>query len=730
MDAVEIRILGPIEVRSGGNGRPLPGGHSRTVLATLALHFGEPVGRDRLIEATWEGRPPASAATQVQSMISGLRRLLPGDCIETVGDGYMLRSDRAVVDLVRFQSAVADARAAAHHGDGLRASRHFRDGLDCWRGDAFFGINSAYLAAHAARLDQLRSAVLEEWAGLELSLGRPGQVIDELSEQLAADPLRESTCSLLMCALYQTGRQAEALAAFRSIRAALIETLGVEPGPGLQELHRRMLAADPELLPSPSPANAPVTGDRRLPAGVPLAQVPPDVADFTGRESVVKELADLLCAPRPAASGAPIACLLTGAPGVGKTALAIHVAHLVRECFPDGLLYVDMHATSERPVTTAQVMTRILRDLGIRAEDIPADEDERIALYRSAVAYRRVLIVLDDARDGSHVRTLLPASGTSAVLVTSRNRGFSLPALTRQHLGVLDRAEAMLLFDRIVGAGRVPAEPAAAEDILAACGYLPLALRIAACRLASRPQWTVETLAGRLGEAAHRLDELTIDGQETRSAFEVSYHALADDQARAFRMLAVSAIGEITRTAAAALLDLEETTVDRLAEALVDANLLELVEPHRYRYHDLARLFAREKAALVESAAERAQALDRLLALYHDSTQAAALARARTWLDREYRNVVVTVIQCSRVDHVDVSRVADVLDQVAWYLDEQGHWSCWYSAAIAVRDRAARQGDRRAEQLTRRHLASLATLTDRTGTVHVDSCPAPVTVPS
>jgi hypothetical protein len=423
--------------------------------------------------------------------------------------------------------------------------------------------------------------------------------------------------------------------------------------------------------------------------------------------------------------------------------LAVHVAHAVRDRFPDGQVYVDMHAASGRPLTVGQVASRILRDIGVPDETIPSDEQERVALYRSALAGQRVLIVLDDARDGAHTRALLPASGASAVLLTSRSRVVELAALSRLELDVMDHAEASTMFGRIVGADRASAEPKAVSAILAACGYLPLAVRIAASRLATRPRWTVGTLAGRLSEAARRLDELSVDDQQTRSAFEFGYQVLPDHLAGAFRMLAISDVGEISTAAAAALLDVDARTAEQRAESLVDMNLLDTIAPGRYRYHELVRLFAREKAGRVESSAERDRALSRLLAMYHDITQAAAQVvypgipgthdgrrafddadDARAWLDAEYRNVVLTLIQCSTMDRPDPARLAQTLDHIRWYLQAGGHWSCWGGVAEAVLDCAVRVGVPSAERTIRHHLATIAA---RDGTGHLGgelvSCP-------
>ncbi len=768
--AVRIGVLGPLSVWRGDQHLRLPAGRLRVVLAVLALHHGEPVSRDRLIDAVWGGRVPATAATQLQGIVSALRRLLPAGTIATDGSAYRLRVGPVALDLAELQAAVHAARAAARQGRVREAADRYRATLAVWRGEAFEGLDSAYLAAHAVRLHELRVVTVEEWAAIELGLGQPAAVVDVLTTRLATDPLREPLCRLLMTALYRTGRRAEALATFRTVRAALRDALGVEPSPDLQDLHRRMLLGDPTLIPDsasqpalapatePVPAEAadattaraadPVADSSPAPARESAvtarpAQLPPDTVDFTGREDHVKHLIDLLTPDRSegddARPGAAPVALVTGIGGVGKTALAVHVAHRLRTRFPDGQVYVNLRGGTAQPVTVHHVAGRVLRDLGVEERRIPVDVDERAAMYRSVLADRRLLIVLDDAADTTQVRALLPASGASAVLVTSRRRLPSLAA-TRVQLDVLDPAEAATLFAAIVGAERSSAEPAAVDDLLAACGYLPLAVRIAASRLTVRPTWAVRDLADRLTDTGQRLDELAADDQQARATFEVGYLALAPDQARAFRLLGVADLEEIPVGAAAALLDLDRRTAERLTEALADVNLLHPVAPGRYRYHDLLRLYAKEQADRNESPSRQDAARGRLLAWYHDRTRAATHAarpgllqatdvrepfpdpgEARAWLDREHGNITLTLIQCSRVlggDAHSVETVARTLHHVQWYLRARGHWDEWEQIAGALVDAATRSGVPAAELTAHANLGQLAIFRGRLDEAH------------
>jgi DNA-binding SARP family transcriptional activator/tetratricopeptide (TPR) repeat protein len=742
--ALRIGVLGPLSAWHGDRYLRLPAGRLRIVLAMLALHHGESVSRDRLIDAVWGSRVPATAATQLQGTVSALRRLLPPGTIATDGAAYQLRVGPVALDLAEVQAAVDAARTAVREGRPEEAADRYRATLAVWRGEAFEGLDSPYLAAQAVRLHELRVVTVEEWAAVELGRGQPAAVLDVLTTRLASDPLREPLCRLLMTALYRTGRRAEALATFRTTRAALREALGVEPSPDLQDLHRRMLRDDPTLIPEQSTERATAQAAEPTRNGSPApareseatskpAQLPPDMVDFTGRDDHVKHLMDLLTPARnegdDARPGVTPVALVTGIGGVGKTALAVHVAHRLRARFPDGQLYVNLRGGSAEPVTVHHVAGRVLRDLGVEDRRIPVDVDERAAMYRSVLADRRLLIVLDEAADTTQVRPLLPASGASAVLVTSRRR---LPGLaaTRVQLDVLDPAEAARLFATIVGAERSSADPAAVDDVLAACGYLPLAVRIAASRLTVRPTWAVRDLADRLTDTGQRLDELAADDQQARTTFEVSYLALAPDQARAFRLLGLADLDEIPIGAAAALLDLDERTAERLTEALADVNLLHPAAPSRYRYHDLLRLYAKEQADRHEPPSEQDAARGRLLAWYHDRTRAATHAarpgllratdvrdpfpgpgQARAWLDREHRNITLTLIQCSRAPGGDVGpveMVARTLHHIQWYLRARGHWDEWEQIAGAVLEAATRGGVPTAELTAHANLGQLA----------------------
>ncbi|MGW2392764.1 BTAD domain-containing putative transcriptional regulator [Streptomyces lydicamycinicus] len=389
------------------------------------------------------------------------------------------------------------------------------------------------------------------------------------------------------------------------------------PGPGRARPERPGPDDSRDRRPRPAP-NAPYSAP---PSPVP-AQLPPDIADFTGRTEPVAHLASAL---RGAAGGrAPVVATLSGLGGVGKTALALHVAHSVRACFPDGQLYVDLQGTGRAPADSGAVLTHFLRALGVAASAVPDGLEQKSALYRSLIAGRRVLVLLDNARDSAQVRPLLPGAPGCAVLVTGRARTLALPGAGRGDVEVMDEAEALGLLGAIVGAERAAAEPEAARELVAVCGGLPLAVRIAAARLASRPGWAVADLVARLSEQ-RRLDELRVGDLGVEATFRLGYEALGPGLAHAFRTLALGSMPTFCRAAAAALLDTTDDAAEAAVEALVDAGLIEVHGDDRYRYHDLVGLFARRLGERHDSPAEREAAQHR----FFDHLRATVLTASR-----------------------------------------------------------------------------------------------------
>jgi len=435
--------------------------------------------------------------------------------------------------------------------------------------------------------------------------------------------------------------------------------------------------------------------------------LPADVADFTGRADQVKHLCDVLSSGGADDDpGVVRIALVAGAGGLGKTSLAVHAAHRVRASFPDGQLYVDLFGATPNPLSTGDVLARFLRDLGVDGHDIPVDEDERAARYRSVLAGRRILIVLDNARDAAQVRPLLPGTASCAVLVTTRSRMPDLASTRLVDLNVLDDDEALTLFTRVVGDERAAAEPEATAELLLACAGLPLAIRICAARLATRSGWTIRTMANRLRDERRRLDELRVGDMAVRASFQVSFASLpATDQpdgvapADAFRLLGLWQGTSISSAAAAALFGTPEYLAEDALETLVDARLLESTSPDRYKFHDLLRVYSSERAVADLSAQVRDAAVGRLLTWYMRTADAAGTAvspyrynvpldaaragqpslsftsieEALGWYDSERVNIVAATSQASACGLHDISwRLPAPLFSV---FNRRGNWT-------------------------------------------------------
>jgi DNA-binding SARP family transcriptional activator/tetratricopeptide (TPR) repeat protein len=610
--AVDFVILGVLEARDAGQRLDLGGKRPNTVLATLLLEAGRVIPLTRLAEAVYGEVPPATARTQVQNTVSALRRLLGEhglpDAIETRPPGYLLRLPPDCLDLHQYERGVHVARAARDAGLLDEAADRYRAALALWRGPALEDIDGAVVRAAADRLTEQRTAALEECLDVELRLGRHRELVGELTAAVAEHPLRERLRGQLMLALYRSGRQADALEVYRRGRAALVEELGLEPGAELRELERAILSG------SAPRAEQPVVG--RAAAAVPRL-LPTDIADFTGRDELVEAIERRLAGSDPQRGAVPVV-VLAGAPGIGKTTLAVHLGHRLASDYPDGQLFADLHG---RAVGAELVLDRFLRALGATVGARPESLDERAERYRDLLAARRVLVVLDNVADEEQVRSLLPGSSRSAVLITSRGRLAGLAGATHVEPGVFGVEQATALLARIVGAERVGSEPAATTELAALCGYLPLAMRVAGTRLAARPHWSVRQLVDRLADEAGRLDELHHSGVGVRASFTLAYEQASEPARRLLRLLGGLDLADFAGWVSAALLDRPlRGAQDRLDE-LADAHLVEIEGrgPHaRYRVHDLIRIFARERLAIEGTDDERRAALGRVAgALLH-----------------------------------------------------------------------------------------------------------------
>jgi DNA-binding SARP family transcriptional activator/energy-coupling factor transporter ATP-binding protein EcfA2 len=631
---VTFAALGPLQVRHAGGFVRLTG-KQRAVLGALLLDADTVLPRDRLVTALWDV-PPRSAVANVQTYVWGLRRALSaaepecGARLETQGHGYVLHTDRDQVDLLVFADAVGRGRREAARGDLAAAARELGRAVALWRGRPLEDVELA--GAMAPRLTELDEQLVQaraDWIDLRLSLGDHDRLIGELGAAADLHPLRERTWEQLILALYRAGRQGEALHAYQRARSVLVDELGIDPGPELRRLHVAVLNSDPSLDPPPVTAKPPAGGSAWP---NPVRQLPADIADFVGRSTETA----LLSGPigDTAGSGqAPKIMAIFGAPGVGKSTLATHVAHLLRPAFPDGQLYVRLGGASRSPRDPLGVLGELLPALGVDGSAIPEALEERAALYRSRLADRAFLVVLDDAADEEQVRPLIPGTPRSAVLVTSRGRLSGLAGARLVGLDVPGEQEAVEFLGRMAGGERMCADPEAARSILRSCGRLPLAIRIVGARLAARPAWPLRDFADRLENARHRLDELALGQQDVRANFAVSYETLSPDARRAFRLLGLADQESTARWAVAALTGESQTAADQALEALVIAGLLTSTEADaagqpRYRLHDLLMVFAYERAEAEESTEQRRTALLRFLDECLVRTSAATLPLA------------------------------------------------------------------------------------------------------
>ncbi|HWU07096.1 MAG TPA: BTAD domain-containing putative transcriptional regulator [Streptomyces sp.] len=724
---LRFTVLGPVRAWRGSEGLPAGSPQQRALLAALLLRDGRTATAAELIDALWGDDPPSQALATVRTYASRLRKILGQDTLVSESGGYAVRIPRETLDLTLAQDLAAEADKARGSGDRPQARTLINKLLGLWDGEALASLPGPYAENQRTSLEEWRLQLTETRLDLDLELGCHAEAVSELTALTAAHPLRERLRELLMVALYRSGRQAEALAVYADTRRLLAEELGVDPRPELAQLQQRILRADEELA-------RPV--DEPAPVSVPArpAQLPATVPDFTGRAAFVRELGDRLVAPEGSVMAVSA---LAGIGGVGKTTLAVHVAHQARRHFPDGQLYIDLQGAGARAAEPETVLGAFLRALGTADSAIPDSLDERAALYRSTLDGRRILIVLDNAHDAAQIRPLLPGTEGCAALVTSRVRMVDLAGAHLVDLDVMSPEEALQLFTRIVGGERVRSEREAALDVVAACGFLPLAIRIAASRLAARRTWTVSVLAAKLADERRRLDELQAGDLAVKATFELGYGQLEPAQARAFRLLGLADGPDISLAAAAALLNLDLHTAEDLLESLVDTSLLESAAPGRYRYHDLVRLYARACAERDEQPpVGRELALSRLLDFYL-ATAAGVYALERPgdrlvdhlepteypglsfgsrhsaldWLYTEATNLLACVRQS--VHPATLARAVDLL-YAALDLGESGANSKQYEAvAVAVREAVRACGDPRAEGRAVMSLANVHQLAGR-----------------
>src|SRR5215216_933779 len=729
---MQFRLLGPLEVWDGDEQIDLGGAQQRALLALLLLNANRTVRRAQVIDWLWDTEPPRTAGDLVLQYVSRLRRALrrcrtaegSSRRLLTHASGYLLQVEPDELDLDRFERLVDQAHQAIATHDLDVATGTLRQALGLWRGPALANLPlSLAVGAESARLEEARLVALEERLEVDLALDRHALLVGELEALVASYPDRERPRRQLMLALYRSGRRAKALTVYRNTRKMLVEELGLEPSPALQQLERAILRADPALEPVQLAASA--TLDEPGSPGGPC-QLPPDIDDFTGREAALAEVRQLLEGEQATAI---VISAIAGKAGVGKTALAVRVAHRLRPRFPDGQLYVNLRGAEAEALDPADVLAGFLRALGVEGALIAEGLEERVRQFRSRLADRRVLIVLDNAGDEAQVRALLPASPGCAALVTSRALLSGLEAAHQLPLDVLEPDQAMALLAMLAGPRRVDAEPEAAAAIARLCGWLPLAVRIAGARLAGRPQWPLALLAERLANEHRRLDELTTGDLEVRASVALSYHSRGEAERRLFRLLGLLAAPSVPAWVAAALLDTGPMEVEGLLERLVDAQLVEAAGQDqtgqlRYRLHDLLRVYARERLALEEPEpaqqaslqravqaylmlAERADALLVPSGFYRYSGDPASRPAAEhpaaaiverdpsAWFEVERASLVAAVEHGCETGKGDLGwRLADTLSGC---FQLHTHWDDWQQTHTLALAAARRAGDRDAE---------------------------------
>lgn len=582
---MDFAVLGPLEVSVQGHPLLLGGQKQRAMLATLLLHANRVVADALLTYALWRDDPPKTSGDNLRLYASRLRRLLGPDRVIRRHGGYQVLVHPGELDAARFEEHADRGRLALRLGDHEKAAHELHEALRLWRGPAYADLRVAdELSGEAARLDELRLQALESRIEADLKHGMGGELIAELTGHTREYPLRERFHEHLMTALAGEGRTAEALTVYAETSRILADELGVDPSPDLRRLHQRILTADAR----------PILGDAP-------AELPMNVIDFAGRDDHVAELLDRL----GDRSAVPVS-VITGMGGIGKTALALQVAHRVARRFPGGQLYVDLRGTHEEAqADPGQVLGRFLVALGVPGSSLPETIEERAAVYRSRVAHRAVLVVLDNAASERQIRPLLPGVPGCAVLVTSRARLSGLEGAWRVDLGVLREHEAVSLLTQMIGQGRVAAQPADAIELVRLCDQMPLAVRIAGARLAARPERPIAWLVGRLRDERGRLNQLVVGDRAVRASLALSYVGLSPLAQRAFRLLGLLNVPDFAGWVPAALLDHPQDEGEALLDELVDAQLvtlsgLDTAGQARYRCHDLVRLYARERAETEE----------------------------------------------------------------------------------------------------------------------------------
>lgn len=605
---MEFMVLGSLEVLEGSRSITPSAPKLRGVLAMLVLQHNRPVQISQLIDELWGEDPPASAQSTLQTYIYKLRKIIaaaqPGQADQvlcTKPYGYVLTVPSDHVDVARFEALADAGEGALDEGDSARASSLLSQALGIWRGPALAGVALGELMrAQVTRLEESRLRVLGRRVEADLHLGRHQHLISELKELCAEYPLNEAIHGQLMVALHRSGRRYEALEVYRRFRDFVVDELGLEPTAALSQIHQALLASDSPLgspeLPAPVPReNIAIQG--ASPSALPApAQLPADIADFTGRQATVDKLKEWISSGKSGGTGMPV-LVLSGMSGVGKTSLAIHLAHQVRHAFPGGQLFTRLKRSDGTPVDPRTVLEGFLRSAGIMPEHIPADTMECSKLFRSWSATRDVLLVLDGAADVAQVQPLLPGSSGCAVIVTGGAHG--LPGARIELVDLISPQEGLDLLAKLIGTHRVGAELQAAREIVDFCGSLPLAIRAAGARLAMMPLWPLGRFAKQLRESRDRLEDLSVCDIDVRASHASAYQSLARQHRLSLSLLSLLRSSGFCSAEAADLLGWDAQTTETLLLTLAERHVLRVTNHHistdqpvRYAIPELTRIYA------------------------------------------------------------------------------------------------------------------------------------------
>jgi DNA-binding SARP family transcriptional activator len=773
---MRYRMLGGLEVWDGNQWHDVRAAKPRSILTLLLINANRFVAADAVIAELWDERPPASAEKTLRVYVSRLRHRLPPvqEGLLTRPRGYELRVAPGERDVDRFDELVDAGLGVMAAGSAAESVERLSAALGLWRGEPMAGtVASPVVAAETDRLSERRMVAWEALAEAKLSAGQHDEIIPELRRLVAEHPLREGLWCQLMTALFRSGRRADALSAYLDARRVLTDELGLEPGEQLRRVHREILAGTGPRMRTRNPPPAP----RR-----PVRQLVADVPDFVGRAAELAR-ADAILADGDGAPAGRRVVVVTGQAGVGKSAFTVHVAHLMKHRYPDGQLYANLRGGQRQPAQSGDVLATMLESLGVGRGQIPTGGDRRAGLFRDLLAERRVVIVLDNAAGEEQVRPLLPGGGASAVLITSRTALAGLEGTHRIELDVLSEAEAVDLLARTVGDERGLDDPVAASRLVALCGGLPLALRIAGARLASRRHWSMSRLVDALSDERRRLDELCAGDLAVRASFGLTYDALDEPTRRAYRLLGMLDAPTFPAWVLGSLLGCDHVAGERTVETLTDCRLLEVAGTDRagqlrYRFHDLLRLYARERAAAHECPEVRTVALERLCEAYADLAMRAEqgcgsilgplplgepqwrlpvavadrlLANPGWWLESERATVNSLVRQAAETPELaealfgrapggsaaETPELAEALfgrapggsaadmtlPRLAWRLaaamaglfEREGHFEDWRQTHELALDAACRASDRLGVAVLQRSLGELHTIQDRYG---------------